>query len=98
MPTLSPSSFSTGRMQASQQQPAGSIRVPLDAIRVLAITTAQQSDDVVLLIEIVGRAATRLEEPRLLDWLSPFILQISARLDTMQEVLRAVLEENVHGE
>jgi hypothetical protein len=67
--------------------------VPGMSIAQLAVTSSKLSDDLIQLIRVIGQVAEKQGEPKILDWLTPYIMACSGDLDTLQEALRAIVEE-----
>lgn len=91
MPQLPASSTPTDEL-ASQRKPRTFI-VPTGTVTDLAVTLAQASDELLRLIRVVGQVSDRVAEPRVVEWLTPNIMMVSTRLDTLTEIIKAIVEE-----
>jgi len=71
--------------------------VPSSTVVDLTVTTARLSDDLVQLIRVVGQIADKMQEPKIIDWVSPNIQACSHHLETLRLLLTAVVEEQPNG-
>lgn len=77
--------------------------IPMDVFTRVAITTAQISDGLLNLTKVLARKAELAGSIEDMNHFEPFVMSINARLDQLQEMLRACLEEscpqteNYHG-
>ena len=59
----------------------------------IAVQAQQLMDSMLQLVRVVGQAAQKVNEPNLVDWVTPYIMRCSGSLDDIQETIRAIVTE-----